>query len=283
MPSFNAARAAALALALSTGLLGGCAMSSEQTAYRERLALGFLTPEDIERFKTPEHEQWALVADARSIPPRYAQALDRQLMQAAAAGDIARIKVLLTDGAHVNAVDVWGNSALLNAAREGEVESARLLLKAGADVEGRGGAMPPLAAAALRGHAIMVRLLIRNGADVNAVGENDLSALMNAVKLNHLAVAKILLEAGASMRVLDRAGDNLLAVAVNENYPDMLALLLRQGVPPDLADRNGLTALYWAEYLQRPELAQLLRNAGADAARKKTEIIVSQPYSFGEF
>lgn len=281
MPSSNAARG--LALALIAGLLGGCAMSPEQKAYRLRLEMGFTTLEDIERFKTPEREQLALIADARDIQPRYAQALDIQLMQAAGRGDIASIKALLASGAQVNAVDAWGNSALLNAARQGEVESARILLKAGAYADGRGGAMSPLAAAALRGHTLLVRLLIRNDADVNAVGENGLPALMNAVKLNHLGVVKVLLEAGAGTRVLDRDGYNLLVVAVNENYPDMLALLLGQGVNPELADSNGLTALYWAEYLERPELAQLLRKAGADPARKKTQIIVSQPYNFGEF
>jgi ankyrin repeat protein len=270
-------------LTLIAGLLGGCAMNPEQLAYRDRLESGFLTPADIVHFKTPEREQRALVADAREILPRQAQEQDLQLMQAARRGDTAGIKALLAGGAQVNATDDWGNGPLLYAAREGEVESARMLLKAGAYVDGRGGTMPPLAVAALRGHATLVRLLIRNKADVNAVGENGQSALMNAVKLNHLEVAKILIEAGANTHVLDRVGDNLLAVAVNRNYPDMLVLLLKQGVNPDLADSNGLTALYWAEYLNRPALAQLLRDAGADPQRKKREIIVSQPYNLGEF
>ena len=283
MPSSNTAPATAWVLTLIAGLLGGCAMNPEQLAYRDRLELGFVTPQDIVHFRTPEREQMALVVDAREMLPRQAQEQDMQLMQAARRGDTAGIKALLAGGAQVNATDDWGNSPLLYAAREGEVESARMLLKAGAYVDGRGGTMPPLAAAALRGHTILVRLLIRNKADVNAVGENNLSALMNAVKLNHLGVAKVLLEAGANTRVLDRAGDNLLAVAVNKNYPDMLALLLKQGVNPDLADSNGLTALYWAEYLNRPALAQLLRDAGADPARKKTELVVSQPYNLGEF
>jgi ankyrin repeat protein len=270
-------------LALIAGLMGGCAMSPQQLAYRDRLELGFVTPEDMERFKTPDGEQLALTSDARSLQPLYAQAQDTLLMKAATEGDIARIKSLLASGAQVNAIDEWGNSALLIAAREGQVESARMLLKAGADVDGRGGMMSPLAAAALRGHAILVRLLIRNNANVNAVSENDLSPLMNAVKLNRLGVVPALIEAGASTQVLDRAGDNVLAVAVGQNYPEMLALLLKLGVNPEMMDRNGLSALYWAEYLNRPELAQLLRDAGADPAHEKTQVIVSQPYNFGEF
>ena len=281
MPSSKAS--ATVILALIAGLISGCAMSPKRLAYRDRLESGFVTPDDIERFKTSDDENLALTSDARSMQPIYAQAQDMQLMTAAAEGDIARIKTLLASGARVNAIDKWGTGALLSAAREGQVESARMLLKAGADVDGRGGAMSPLAAAALRGHAILVRLLIRHGANVNANSENDLSALMNAVKLNRLEVVSDLIKAGASTQVLDRAGDNVLAVAVSQNYAEMLALLLKLGVKPDMADRNGLTALYWAKYLNRPVFAQLLRDAGADPAHDKTLVIVSQPYIFGEF
>jgi ankyrin repeat protein len=266
-----------------TCLLGACAMSPQQLAYRERLELGFVTPEDVERFKTPEHEQLSLVAEARGRVAHHSRALDQQLMQAAGTSDIARIAALLAEGAQVNATDASGGTALMIAVREGEVDSARVLLKAGAYADGRGGAMPPLAAAALRGHTVLARLLIRNGANVEAVGANELSALMNAVKLNHLGMAKVLIDAGANTRVVDRAGDNLLAVAVTEGNSEMLALLLKLGVPVDLADRNGLTALYWADHLKRPDLSRLLLNAGADPARKKTEIRVSQSYQLGEF
>lgn len=264
-------------------VLVGCAHDPQTLLYRDRLEQGAIAPEAFERFRTSQAEVLALEASASDPLPQLASSLDLGLLKAAAIGDLVRTRQLIKDGAQVNAVDEWGNTALLVAAREGEIDSARLLLRSLADVEGRGGSMTPLAAAALRGHTHMVQLLLRAGANVNAVGLNELTPLMNAVKLNRLGVARVLLKAGASTRVLDRAGDNLLAVAVTENYPDMLALLLKQGVPPDLADRNGLTALYWAEYLNRPALALLLRNAGADSARKKTEIIVSQPYSFGEF
>ncbi len=281
MPSFNAKPG--LVIALIASALGGCALSPQHVAYRDRLENHFLTQEDVQRFKTTEQEQLALVAAERDPDQQYAQATDLQLMKVIPVGNVADVKILLGRGAQVNAADQWGNTALLIAAREGEVEIVRTLLKAGADVNGRGGAMTPLAAAALRGTVVVARLLIRSGAHVNAVGSNGLTALMNAVKLNRLDVAKVLLEAGADTDGVDRMGANVLAVAVDENYPDMLALLLNHGVKPDMADSNGLTPLYWADYLKRADLAQQLRNAGADPARKKTELIVSNPYNLGEF
>jgi ankyrin repeat protein len=264
-------------------LLAGCAASPVPQDVRDRLEMGLATPEDIERFQTSTQQYDALLADARTLTPLLAAAPDRQLMQAAATGDLSAMGKLLVAGAQANAVDAVGNTPLLLAAREGQVEAVRALLKAGANVDGRGGAMPPLCAAALRGHAQVVQLLLRNHADVDATGENDQSALMNAVKLNRLDVARLLLEAGANARITDRAGDNLLTVAVNDDRRQMLALLLAHGLAPDQADANGLTPLYWAQYQHRDDLAMLLRQAGADPARTKIEMLPGRPYNFGEY
>lgn len=270
-------------LVLSAVGLASCAMTPEQKAYRQRLELGFVAPNEVQRFKTSEQAQLQLTAAASEILPRYAWPADAQLLEAAGKGDVVRIKELLSSSAQVNAVDTWGNTPLLNAAREGQVESARMLLDAGAEVDGRGGAMTPLAAAALRGHTILVRLLIRKGARVDVIGENGLTAIMNAVKLNQLEVARVLLEDGANTRVRDRDGQSLIGVAVHENFSEMLALLLEHGADPNAADRSGLTALYWAQYLNRPELIALLRKAGADPVRTEAKIVESQPYKFEEF
>jgi ankyrin repeat protein len=193
------------------------------------------------------------------------------------------VKTLLASGAQVNAVDEWGNTALLLAVQEGSIDTVQQLLRAGALPEGRGGAMTPLGAAALRGHTMVARMLIRGNADVNAVGANGHTPLMNAVSLNRLEVTRVLMAAGANTSVLDRAGDNVLMVCVNKNYPDMLALLLTLGVKPDLVDTNGLTPLYWAQHLGLTALADVLRNSGAQEARMKTELVQAKPYSFGEF
>jgi hypothetical protein len=261
----------------------GCAQDPQRLAYRDRLEQGAIGPDDIERFKTSQADGLALVASASDPMPRMASDLDMELIKLAASGDIPRLRQFIKDGAQVNAADAWGNTALLMSAREGEVDSARLLLRAGADVEGRGGAMTPLAGAALRGHTHMVQLLLRAGADVNVVGMNEQTPLMNAVKLNRLGAARALLKAGASTRVTDRAGDNLLVVAITENYPEMLSLLLELGANPDLADGNGLSPLYWAQLLNRPEMAKRLLSAGASPDRIKQVVRASRTYTFQEF
>ena len=276
-------QAARIAVTFIILLTSGCATSPKEEGYRDRLELGFLTPNDIDRFRTPDSVYVALTSEAQSPRPVVAMASDLELLEASRSGDVVRIKSLLGQGAHVNAADSVGRTPLLLAAREGDTEAVRLLIKAGAEVNGRGGDMSPMAAAALRGHTTMVRLLLRHGADVNSGDKGSYSALMNAVKLNRLPAAKILIEAGANTRVVDGAGDNLLVVAITENLPEMLHLLLQLKVEADLPDANGLTPLYWANHLKRAEMAKLLLGMGANPDRQKMEIVVSKPYKTGEF
>lgn len=261
----------------------GCAHDAQTLAYRERLEQGATTPEEAERFRTSQADALALTASASDPVPRYATELDAGLREAAARGDLVRMRQLIKEGAQVNAVDAWGNTALLVAAREGEIDCARLLLRSLADVEGRGGPMTPLGAAALRGHTQMVQLLLRAGADVDAVGLNEQTPLMNAVKLNRTGAAQALLKAGANTRTTDRSGDNLLVVAISDNLGDMLTLLLDSGVDPNLPDANGLSPLYWAQQLKRPAMEQRLLAAGASADRLKQTVRASRPYTLEEF
>lgn len=261
----------------------GCALDPKTLAYRDRLEQGAIGPEEYVRFRGSQVEMLALIASGSDPVPLTARVLDSELSKAAATGDVARLRQLIKDGARVNAVDEWGSTAMLMSAREGEMDSARVLLRARADVEGRGGAMTPLAAAALRGHTQMVQLLLRAGADLNAVGLNDQTPLMNAVKLNRLDTVRVLLKAGARMQVTDRAGDNLLVVAITEDFPEMLTLLLELGASPDLADANGLSPLYWAQLLNRPDMAQRLIAAGANLGQLKQTVRSSRPYTFQEF
>lgn len=267
------------ALALGVMALAGCAQHDAATlALRDRIEQGALAPEDVPRFR-PAPEHWRVAnASASEAPPRLASPLDRELLQAAARGDANAVKAALAQGAQANAVDELGRTALLLAATDGDLEAARVLLRAGADVQGRDGPFTPLGAAALRGHAPMVRLLLARGAAVDASAPQGLTPLQHAVKLNHLAVAELLLKAGARTTVLDRTGEGLLVNAIGADQPAMLALLLRHGLDPNRPDADGLSALYWARQLQREHLVPLLMQAGADPAHERVALRPARPY-----
>ncbi len=94
-------------------------------------------------------------------------------------GDIETVKALLAEGSDLDTNDSqFGVSPLSWAALIGQTEIAELLIREGADVNGRnrdGGTA--LHGAAFLGHADTAALLVRNGADVNATNNKGETSL----------------------------------------------------------------------------------------------------------
>ncbi|KIM30727.1 hypothetical protein M408DRAFT_269568, partial [Serendipita vermifera MAFF 305830] len=81
------------------------------------------------------------------------------------------VRLLLENGADVNAQGGLYGNALQAASSEGHEQIVRLLVENGAGVNAQGGLYGnALQAASLGGHEQIVRLLVENGADVNAQG-----------------------------------------------------------------------------------------------------------------
>ena len=91
----------------------------------------------------PRFKGWAWVRVLKVIPLAYPDSWgsggmhtedlrETTLMRAAKKGDLALVRKLLAEGAHVNAKNRWGKTALSLAQREGYMEIAEALKKAGA-------------------------------------------------------------------------------------------------------------------------------------------------------
>lgn len=103
--------------------------------------------------------------------------LKRQLLEAAANGDLNAVGNALTSGADVNAHGQYKQSALNIAAEKGHLYAVAILLAAGADIENFDVAdKSPLMAAAFAGKIKVVDLLLRHGAVINR-------DLLNSLKL----------------------------------------------------------------------------------------------------
>src|SRR5262249_10934479 len=111
-----------------------------------------------------------------------ASAGDAQLSSAAMQNDISLVRSLLQQKADVNASQNDGMTALHWAAYKDNLEIARLLVAAGADVKRvtRIGKINPLFMAATNGSAAMIELLLKAGADVNSTNELGTTPLMVA-------------------------------------------------------------------------------------------------------
>ncbi|MFZ2449988.1 MAG: ankyrin repeat domain-containing protein [Methylovulum miyakonense] len=144
----------------------------------------------------------------------YTSAKSPALLQAATEGEAALVRQLLSDGADINAMDEGGWDALHRAVRQGNVETARILLDHGANPntrENNSGYVcidadcsyrdlpegnPVIVTAAKKSNEILVQLLIDHGADVYATDKYCDSALTFATKIGDTNLVQLLLNAG---------------------------------------------------------------------------------------
>jgi ankyrin repeat protein len=193
------------------------------------------------------------------------------LMWAVAQKHPAVVKVLLRHGADVHAkTTVWsqmmavephgrpefnrmiphgGESALMFAARAGDIESAKLLVAAGANVNDRDAW--GVSATALAAHAAfteMVKFLLSMGADPNAA-EAGFAALHAAIMHRDETMVEALLAAGADPNAPVRNWTPTRRASDDFNFPPALV---------------GATPIWLAARFTQPRVVSLLATYGGD-------------------
>jgi hypothetical protein len=153
------------------------------------------------------------------------------------------------------------DEALLTAARRGNLEEVRALVEKGASIEAKTRyGQTPLYTAARNGHETVVRYLIDKGAELNIVDTFYNTPLLGvALSRDHAGVAKLLLEKGS------KQGPAALQLAVQKGFTPVVEAIL---APGNLTPEQLTSALGAAELASKPEIAALLRKAGAKDAPK---------------
>ncbi len=132
----------------------------------------------------------------------------QQLFQLVRSSDAARLQGLFEKGFDApNIRDGKGNTLLMLASYNGQLEMTRVLLENGGDPQiANDMGQIPLAGAAFKGNLEMAKLLIEHGADVNAQMPDGKTSLMFAAMFNQLEIIDLFVEHGADISIKSMDG-----------------------------------------------------------------------------
>jgi ankyrin repeat protein len=188
------------------------------------------------------------------------------LMEAADNGDVDLVEILIAAGADVMAKAAVGGTALRSAATKGNTGVVKTLIAAGVDVSKDGGVA--LRWASAENNANLVETLIAAGADVNQRQPSWTTALMEAAEYRKedADVVRILIAAGADVNATGgKKGETALMRAYGS---DKTNVLIAADADVNARNDDGDTALMRAGNGWGGEIGGLLIAAGAEVNAK---------------
>jgi uncharacterized protein len=191
-----------------------------------------------------------LLLDAGANPNTSTVVGETPLMVAAHTGNVDVVRMLLDRGADLSATEASaGQTALMRAVAENHPAVVQLLLAHRADPRARSrNQFTPLLFAAQQGNVDIAKLLLDAGADVNEAAPDGIAGdtnalrpfrpgtkaatLLVAIDSGHERMARFLLEHGANVNH-NQAGRTALHSAVQQQMPSLIRALLAHGADPN--------------------------------------------------
>ncbi len=118
------------------------------------------------------------------------------------------------------------NAQLIEAAKNGRTEEVEQLIKAGAHVDAQNHAgWTALICAAARGHVHVILVLTKAGAKTDVQTRLGFKALTFAVQYGHIDAVRALIQAGTNLCAVDREGNSALSISITYKRTDITQLL----------------------------------------------------------
>lgn len=176
---------------------------------------------------------------------------------------------LIRQSANVEAKDNQGWTALMFCAQEGRLNCLELLIEQGADVNASDLAgRTSLMQAARCGFPDIAQRLIAAGANVHAAS-GWANSLIVAATAGQVKVGELLLNQGALVDELDlKEGYSALMMAAFYGHREFVEMLIRLGADVNLCTEWNVSALTMAMRGSHADIEQVLKDAGAEAAKE---------------
>ncbi|CDK31054.1 ankyrin repeat domain-containing protein [Candidatus Babela massiliensis] len=166
-------------------------------------------------------------------------------------------ELFISRGLNVNAKTNNGNTTLMFASRNDDLDSVKFLIESGAEVnaknnEGRTALMFASAHTFDKYKKNMVKFLIESGAEVNTKDNKGRNALMLASGACYegyeIDTVKFLIKLGEEFHIKDNKGKSALMLACRRKNQKIVEYLVAKGVDVNVQDNKGRTALMFASY-----------------------------------
>jgi len=161
------------------------------------------------------------------------------------------------------------NDTLAMCVAENKEEEVSLFLAAGfsPDTKDKKG-IPLLCISARNGHINTLKVLLKSGAHVNLIAEDRGStALLDSAIERNKDMVKILIEAGADVNIQSKDGQTALVVVVGAGDEELAEMLVKAGADPDIKDALGVSARKYATIFGN---SKMLAMFDVDASKKST-------------
>ena len=173
-------------------------------------------------------------------------------------------KILIENGANINAVDIEGWSALSYAVNNGDIEIAKLLLENKAKIKDE--LLIAIKSPIVESRINMMKLLIDNKANINYTDENGFNPLNIAIESGDMELTKFLITNGANVNSLMQDGVSLIGYAIAQNNMDLLQILIENGANVNYTNGDSWadTPLKTASRLGLDNVVRILLSRNAD-------------------
>jgi ankyrin repeat protein len=165
----------------------------------------------------------------------------------------------------VDQIDIYGNTLLYHACKEGQQEMVEFLLKQGASLDEKNiWGTSPLHVAAMFGRTQIIKILLESGARVDIRNVPEATPLHLAVEKNYPEIVLLLLAGGADINSKDNELSTALHKACLAGNMEMVKLLLSKKALLNEENIFKKTPLFLAAENGHEQIALLLAQAGAD-------------------
>ncbi|KAL4881145.1 ankyrin repeat-containing domain protein [Aspergillus karnatakaensis] len=195
------------------------------------------------------------------------------LMQAATKGaSLETVKLLLERGAHADAKDRFGGTALMYAARSSSPEVTEMILARTAQPDAVDTPRQNALHYAIDGQqAVTVDVLLKHGISPTQEARSGISPMALAIRRGNPLIVRSLLNYQVGVETRDREGDTPLTAACKQGETSIAQVLLEAGASPETQAENGTktyphsrSPLCIACETGNYNLASLLLSAGAN-------------------